>query len=397
MTAFATQKNIQTTGTSVLPIGANGAGRSKLMTAAEIRSAASVYSQAQADAAFVSLAGSYANPSWITSLANSKVTGLGTLATQSGTFSGTSSGTNTGDQTITLTGDVTGSGTGSFAASIGAGKVTNTMLAGSIAVSKLSITGTPDGTKFLRDDGSWQAASGGGGSPGGSSGQIQFNDAGVFGGTAAVAYATSGTHITVTSQSAAIVPLCVKGAASQTGNLFEARNSASAKRGEITKDGQFIATFDTAVVSTGVSVKGSNGTTYWNLGSTLSSGDSNVQLDGPNKRVNLGGGYLYMEGGVSYSGLKSYTNLSLSPGSLGGGGTYVEINSGTAGTLRDLIMRNIGLNGAISAGGGVGIAFLANATTVPTTNPTGGGILYCEAGALKFRGSSGTVTTLGAA
>lgn len=46
--------------------------------------------------------------------------GLGTLATQSGTFSGTSSGTNTGDQTITLTGDVTGSGTGSFAATLSA-------------------------------------------------------------------------------------------------------------------------------------------------------------------------------------------------------------------------------------------------------------------------------------
>ena len=48
--------------------------------------------------------------------------GLGTLATQSGTFSGThsgtSSGTNTGDQTIQLTGDVTGIGTGAFAATI---------------------------------------------------------------------------------------------------------------------------------------------------------------------------------------------------------------------------------------------------------------------------------------
>jgi hypothetical protein len=50
--------------------------------------------------------------------------GLGTLATQSGTFSGTSSGTNTGDQTVTLTGDVTGSGTGSFAATIGTNTVT---------------------------------------------------------------------------------------------------------------------------------------------------------------------------------------------------------------------------------------------------------------------------------
>jgi len=50
--------------------------------------------------------------------------GLGTLATQSGTFSGSSSGTNTGDQTITLIGDVTGSGTGTFSATIAAGAVT---------------------------------------------------------------------------------------------------------------------------------------------------------------------------------------------------------------------------------------------------------------------------------
>lgn len=64
--------------------------------------------------------------------------GLGSLATQSGTFSGTSSGTNTGDQTITLTGDVTGTGTGSFATTIGASKVTNAMLAGSIALTKLA-------------------------------------------------------------------------------------------------------------------------------------------------------------------------------------------------------------------------------------------------------------------
>jgi hypothetical protein len=63
--------------------------------------------------------------------------GLGTLATQSGTFSGTfsgtSSGTNTGDQTITLTGDVTGSGTGSFAATIASAAVTEAKLA-SLAV-----------------------------------------------------------------------------------------------------------------------------------------------------------------------------------------------------------------------------------------------------------------------
>lgn len=65
--------------------------------------------------------------------------GLGTLATQSGTFSGThsgtSSGTNTGDQTITLTGDVTGSGTGTFAATIASGAVSETKLASSAVTS----------------------------------------------------------------------------------------------------------------------------------------------------------------------------------------------------------------------------------------------------------------------
>jgi hypothetical protein len=32
--------------------------------------------------------------------------------------------------------------------------------------------------------------------------------------------------------------------------------------------------------------------------------------------------------------------------------------------------------------------------TAPTANPSGGGVLYVESGALKYRGSSGTVTTI---
>jgi glyoxylate utilization-related uncharacterized protein len=41
-----------------------------------------------------------------------------------------------------------------------------------------------------------------------------------------------------------------------------------------------------------------------------------------------------------------------------------------------------------------GAVEIKNATTVPASNPTGGGYLYIEAGALKFRGSGGTVTTI---
>jgi len=46
---------------------------------------------------------------------------------------------------------------------------------------------------------------------------------------------------------------------------------------------------------------------------------------------------------------------------------------------------------------GARVMYIANATTVPASNPSGGGVLYVEGGALKYRGSSGTVTTLGPA
>jgi hypothetical protein len=53
------------------------------------------------------------------------------------------------------------------------------------------------------------------------------------------------------------------------------------------------------------------------------------------------------------------------------------------------------INGtATGVGGGVGILAIGNVVTVPTSNPTGGGVLYVEAGALKYRGSSGTITTI---
>ncbi len=54
--------------------------------------------------------------------------GLGTLATQNGTFSGTSTGTNTGDQTITLSGDVTGTGTAGFSTTIANSAVTTSKI-----------------------------------------------------------------------------------------------------------------------------------------------------------------------------------------------------------------------------------------------------------------------------
>ena len=48
-------------------------------------------------------------------------------------------------------------------------------------------------------------------------------------------------------------------------------------------------------------------------------------------------------------------------------------------------------------GSGSKVIGIANCTTAPTTNSANGGVLYVQAGALKYRGSSGTVTTIAAA
>jgi hypothetical protein len=55
---------------------------------------------------------------------------------------------------------------------------------------------------------------------------------------------------------------------------------------------------------------------------------------------------------------------------------------------------NFGIGTTDQFGDGVKVIGIANATTVPTSNPTGGGVLYVDGGALKYRGSSGTVTTI---
>jgi hypothetical protein len=47
-----------------------------------------------------------------------------------------------------------------------------------------------------------------------------------------------------------------------------------------------------------------------------------------------------------------------------------------------------------SLGGGSGVIAIANAKVVPNAAPTGGGVLFVQNGALKYKGSSGTVTTI---
>jgi len=58
---------------------------------------------------------------------------------------------------------------------------------------------------------------------------------------------------------------------------------------------------------------------------------------------------------------------------------------------------NVGVGGESFGGGKEGVIFIRNVGRVPAANPTGGGLLYVSGGALMYRGSSGTITTIASA
>lgn len=74
-----------------------------------------------------------------------------------------------------------------------------------------------------------------------------------------------------------------------------------------------------------------------------------------------------------------------------GGSVVATFNSNGANVAGNIMLNTTAL------GGGTGVLAMLNASVVPTSNPASGGVLYIEAGALKYRGSSGTITTIAAA
>ncbi len=61
---------------------------------------------------------------------------------------------------------------------------------------------------------------------------------------------------------------------------------------------------------------------------------------------------------------------------------------------REAANGNIGLRTRSQFGGGKGVIGIANAKEAPSVNPAEGGVLFVENGALKYRGSQGTVTVI---
>ena len=100
--------------------------------------------------------------------------------------------------------------------------------------------------------------------------------------------------------------------------------------------------------------------------------------------------------GIAYGlGLASKTNV-LTGGTiklLSIGRTTTDLFTGYTELLGIDQNGNIGIGMTTFGASAVGVIAIANGTA-PSTSPAGGGQLYAEAGALKWRGSSGTVTIL---
>ncbi len=172
-------------------------------------------------------------------------------------------------------------------------------------------------------------------------------------------------------QSASQVGMIVRGAANQTSNLQEWQTNAGGTSALVASNGAFttggtaklgqITAIPASTATVGMVIQGLSGQSANLQEWQNSSGGTVLALVGPS-------------GTIRTPALLSTDNL----------------NAITFGATRNVQFGSA----TTSFGGGEVVIGIRNATTVPTTNPASGGILYVEAGALKYRGSSGTITTI---
>jgi hypothetical protein len=103
---------------------------------------------------------------------------------------------------------------------------------------------------------------------------------------------------------------------------------------------------------------------------------------------NVGAIAMYIDGAVT-AGQRPGNRIVLRTGQSGAGGPSDRLTIDKDG--------NIGIRTTSFGTNSQGVLGVANAAVVPAGNPAGGGVLYAEAGAGKWRGSGGTITTFGPA
>ena len=198
-----------------------------------------------------------------------------------------------------------------------------------------------------------------------------------------------------------LVQLSVTGNASQTANLLE----MSSGTGQFKLNSATSPSFVAEGVSTSIALynyKDASQHTNWDTfaargteatPSALSAGDTMLRFRA------------HAHNGTTFPGrsaeIQATCDGAQTVGSAPCKWTFSTTPSGSSSPVQRMVINsagNVGIGTTDQFGSGtIGVLGMANAGVAPTTNPTGGGVIYVESGALKFRGSSGTVTTIAVA
>jgi hypothetical protein len=257
-----------------------------------------------------------------------------------------------GSQSVITSGDIQGAsiviGASGPTVTVGTGAPSDSEPNGSLF---LRVDGTSTTGAYTRQSGSWFALgfSGGSTSPAGSDTQIQFNDAGSFGADAGLSYNKTTNVLTVSDALAVGSNVSTSGAVRLGNGLsVRARNNANSA--------------DLTIVETDVS-------NYLYIGS-----DSTLAAN------RMAAVYMLPQTTV-FIGVNAITAIK------------VDVDGTHAESDLPFHLKSLQINNVVSTdfGGGTGVIGISDASTVPTTNPTNGLILYSEDGALKYRNDAGDV------
>ena len=206
--------------------------------------------------------------------------------------------------------------------------------------------------------------------------------------TAASGNGTTATITTTTATSLAVGDIVVVAGVTPTGY-----NTTGSVVTAVSNSGTFTVSYANATTGS-QTVAGTVSTPAQASVTARSAGTKGLVIKGVSGQANR-----YLEVLDSSNNAQFWVNSSgVTVGASGFSGPSYTANSDGTTAFNTNGSKNIQFGGgSTSIGGGSGVLGITNATTVPSSNPTGGGVLYVEAGALKYRGSSGTVTTIAAA
>nr|DAW17360.1 MAG TPA: hyaluronidase [Caudoviricetes sp.] len=190
------------------------------------------------------------------------------------------------------------------------------------------------------------------------------------------------TQLGVIAATATTVGAVIRGAASQTANLTQWQNSAGSTLAFMSSSGYLTLSGGAILSNSGGSFERAFGGAFIGMIKTTSTVTSPA----------ANSSRIYFKDGTTSGTLK----LCVRAGTSGEEQTLFDNIPQTSGTTgASVISRDAQFNAtAFALGGGSGVIGIANAATVPSTNPAGGGVLYSSSGGLNWIGTSGSAQTI---